>query len=147
MAKDPVRNNVIIKERKRRLFLGLPFSFTTYTLTDKVLLIKTGFFNSIEDEVKLYRIIDMTIHRSLLQKIVGLGTLEVSSSDKSSRDFKIENIKHVKEFRAYLTEYLERDRRSRGMRGAEMIDGGFEGYDTDGDHFGDGIHDHCGYDN
>lgn len=142
--KDPILNNIIMKERKRLLFLGLPFTFTTYTLTDKVLVIKKGFLNTLEDEVKLYRIVDMTVHRSLFQRMVGLGTLEVNSSDKSSGNFMIENIKHVKEFRAYLTEYLERDRRSRGMRGAEMIDSHM-GPDFDGDGFAD--HDHCMFDN
>ncbi len=119
---SPVKDNIIIKERKRWLFLGLPFTFTTYTLTDKMLIIKTGFLNTTEDEIKLYRIVDMTVRRSLWQRIVGLGSLQVNSKDQSSGNFEIKNIKHVKEFRAYLTEYLERDRSTRGMRGAEMID-------------------------
>lgn len=129
------KDNIIIKERKRWLFLGLPFTFTTYTLTDKMLIIKTGFLNTTEDEVKLYRIVDMTVRRSLWQRIVGLGSLEVNSKDQSSGNFEIKNIKHVKEFRAYLTEYLEKDRSSRGMRGAEMID-------SIPDADGDGVPDH-----
>ncbi len=129
------KDNIIIKERKRLLFLGLPFTFTTYTLTDKMLIIKTGFLNTTEDEVKLYRIVDMTVRRSLWQRMVGLGSLEVNSKDQSSGNFEIKNIKHVKEFRAYLTEYLEKDRSSRGMRGAEMID-------SIPDADGDGVPDH-----
>ncbi len=129
------KDNIIIKERQRWLFLGLPFTFTTYTLTDKILIIKTGFLNTVEDEVKLYRIVDMTVRRSLWQRLVGLGTLEVNSKDQSSGNFQIKNIKHVREFRAYLTEYLEKDRSSRGIRGSEMID---SMPDTDGD----GIPDH-----
>lgn len=129
------KDNIIIKERKRWLFLGLPFTFTTYTLTDKMLIVKTGFLNTTEDEIKLYRIVDMTVRRSLWQRIVGLGSLEVNSKDQSSGNFEIKNIKHVKEFRAYLTEYLERDKLSRGIRGAEMID---SVPDVDGD----GVPDH-----
>lgn len=129
------KDNIIIKERKRWLFFGLPFTFTVYTLTDKMLIIKTGFLNTTEDEVKLYRIVDMTVRRSLFQRMFGLGTLIVNSKDQSSGNFEIKNIKHVKEFRAFLTEYLERDRSARGMRGAEMID---SMPDTDGN----GIPDH-----
>ncbi len=132
---SPVKDNIIIKERKRWLFLGLPFTFTTYTLTDKMLIVKTGFLNTTEDEIKLYRIVDMTVRRTLWQRIVGLGSLEVNSKDQSSGNFIIKNIKHVKEFRAYLTEYLERDRSTRGMRGAEMID-------SMPDADGDGVPDH-----
>ena len=131
----PLKDNIIIKERKRWLFLGLPFTFTTYTLTDKMLIVKTGFLNTTEDEIKLYRIVDMTVRRTLWQRLVGLGSLEVNSKDQSSGNFEIKNIKHVKEFRAYLTEYLERDRNSRGMRGAEMID-------SMPDADGDGVPDH-----
>ncbi len=129
------KDNIIIKERRRWLFLGLPFTFTTYTLTDKLLIIKNGFLSTTEDEVKLYRIVDMTVRRSLLQRIFGLGTLVVNSKDQSSGNFEIKNIKHVREFRAFLTEYLERDRSARGMRGAEMID-------SMPDADGDGMPDH-----
>ncbi len=131
------KDNIIIKERRRWLFLGLPFTFETYTLTDKILIIKKGFLTTTEDEVKLYRIVDMTIHRSIWQKIFGLGTLQVNSKDQSSGNFELKNIKHVREFRTFLTEYLERDRSSRGMRGAEMIDSMTGFHDPDGMHDGD----------
>ena len=44
--------NYIWKDRKRT-FLGLPWSFTKYKLTEDRLFIETGFFNSIENEVRL----------------------------------------------------------------------------------------------
>ena len=48
---------------RKRIFFGLPWSFTRYYLTDDKLLIDTGFFSRTEDEVRLYRIMDMTLRR------------------------------------------------------------------------------------
>ena len=52
-------------DRKRTIF-GLPLSFTKYAVTEEKLLIKTGFFNTKEEEVRLYRIMDVTLNRSLV---------------------------------------------------------------------------------
>ena len=50
-------------DRKRTLF-GLPLSFTKYTLTEERFFIEKGFFNSTEDEVRLYRIQDVQLKRT-----------------------------------------------------------------------------------
>lgn len=117
-----VTSNVIIKERKRWLFLGLPFTFTTYTLTDKLLLVKQGFLSTVEDEIRLHRVLDLTVKRNILQRLVGLGSLEVRSSDQTTPLLVIKNIKHATEFRAFLSDNVEKERRRNNMRSAEMID-------------------------
>ena len=75
-------NNVIWSDRKRTLF-GLPLSFTKYTLTEDRLFIQTGLFTTTEDEVRLYRIMDVKLTITLVQKIFGVGTIKVSSADDS----------------------------------------------------------------
>ena len=60
------------KDRKRTIF-GLPWSFTVYKLTDEKLLIETGVFSKNEEEIRLYRIMDVTLKRSLEQRLFGLG--------------------------------------------------------------------------
>lgn len=59
---------IIWKDRKRPIF-GLPLSFTKYTLLEDKLLIDTGFLSTKQEEVKLYRIMDVTLQRSLWQRI------------------------------------------------------------------------------
>ena len=66
--------NIIWKDRKRPIF-GLPLSFTKYTLLEDKLLIDTGLFSTKQEEVKLYRIMDVTLKRSFIQKIFGVGTI------------------------------------------------------------------------
>lgn len=131
MAKKQIEQDVeLIKERKRVLFFALPLSFTTYTITEKKLLYKTGFLSTNEDEILLYRVQDMGVKRSLGQRIFGLGTIEVHSQDKTMPVLTIKNIKHVNEFRAILSENVEKEKTRRKFRSTEILDsdGDFSDY-------------------
>ena len=65
---------IVWKDRKR-IFFGLPWTFTRYALTEEKLYIKTGVFSTREEEVRLYRIMDVTLKRSLWERLCGLGTI------------------------------------------------------------------------
>ena len=67
--------NIVWTDKKRWGFLGLPLTFTRYTLTEEKLLVDSGFLNKKQEEVRLYRIMDMTLNRSFGQRIFGLGTI------------------------------------------------------------------------
>lgn len=123
MAKKNIEQDVeLIKERKRVLFFALPFSFTTYTITEKKLIYKTGFLSTNEDEILLYRVQDMGVKRSIGQRIFGLGTIEVHSQDKTMPVLTIKNIKNVNEFRAILSENVEKEKTRRKFRSTEILD-------------------------
>lgn len=119
-----IEDDVIISERKRWGFLGLPLTFTTYTLTSKKLIVNTGFFNTTENEILLYRIADMTIKSSLWQKLFGfgIGDLEVISSDKTHPKLKIKNIKNYNLFKKELSNYTEKERLRIKFRAGELLD-------------------------
>ena len=82
---------------RKRIFCGLPWTFTTYTLTSDRLFIETGVLGKHEDEVRLYRILDISLSRSFSQRIFGLGTIHCCSADKTMGDFDIINIKNPRE--------------------------------------------------
>ncbi len=111
-----------VSERKRWLFFGLPFTFTVYTLENKKLILKEGFFNSKENEILLYRIVDMTLSRSLIQKLFGLGSLTIEAQDKTHPSLVIKNIKHVRNFKELLSNAVEEDKLRLRMRQGELID-------------------------
>lgn len=121
MAKIP-EVNYIWKDRKRTLF-GLPWSFTRYALTEEKLIIDTGFFNRTEDEVRLYRILDITLHRSFFERLVGVGTIHCCSGDKSRGDFDIVHIKKPREVKEMLSAMVEKERMERRVGAREFIDG------------------------
>ena len=103
---------VLWRERKRSLF-GLPLSFTIYTLTETKLFIKTGFFNTREEEIRLYRILDITLRRTLEERIFGLGTIHCCTADKTAPEFDIKRIKNCKEIRTLLSDQVEEERNTR----------------------------------
>ncbi len=109
-------------ERKRLLFFGLPFTFTTYTLSPKKLELKTGFFTTVVNDILLYRVMDTTLSRNLLQKIFGLGSVQVVSSDKTHPNLCIHNIRNAEDFKDALDEQVERERMRMRFRTGEYID-------------------------
>ena len=79
------------KDRKR--YFGLPLSFTRYSLSDDRLFISVGFLNIKDDEILLYRVRDIDTSRSLWQRIFGVGTVTVMSSDKTMPTLVLQNVK------------------------------------------------------
>jgi len=115
----------IWQDRKRTIF-GLPWSFTKYTLTEEKFYQRTGFWNTDEDEVRLYRILDISLSRSFREKVFGLGSIKVNSADKSMGDFVIKRIKNPKKVRNLLSEVVESQRNSKGIIGREFLEGQIE---------------------
>ena len=113
---------ILWKDRKRT-FLGLPWSFTKYSLTEERLFVETGFFNTTENEVRLYRIMDVQLTRSLGQKIVGVGTIHVKSADKTLKDIEIKSVKDSRNVKEMLSELVEKNRTEKRVMNREVMDG------------------------
>lgn len=110
-------------DRKRVIFFGLPLSFTKYRLTTNRLFVNTGFLTQREDEVRLYRITDISLSRTLIQRIFGLSTIHCNSSDKTLGNFDIINIKDGEEVKEILSQSVEKERIARRVSTREnMID-------------------------
>ena len=60
--------------------------------------------------MRLYRIQDLTVTRSLLQRIFGMGTIHVSSKDKTLGSFDLINIKNVMDVKEDLSQKVEAQR-------------------------------------
>ena len=95
---------------KKRSFLGLPLSFTRYTLYEEKLTISSGFLNKKEEEIRLYRIKDITLKRSLGERMLGLGTIHCCSSDSTTPEFDIRLIKDSKNVKNILSDMAEEER-------------------------------------
>ena len=110
-------------DRKRVLFFGLPLSFTTYRLTSNRLFINSGFLTQKQDEVRLYRITDVSLSRTLMQRIFGLSTIHCNSSDKTVGNFDIINVKDGENVKELLSQSVEEERMARRVYTREnMVD-------------------------
>jgi len=108
---------------RKRNALGLPWTFTVYRLTEEKLLIQTGFLNRREEEIRLYRILDMTLTRSLGERIFGLGTIHCCSADKTSPEFDIRRVKDSENVKNLLSDLVEAQRSLKRVSSREFIGG------------------------
>lgn len=110
MGKNNVEEKDILwKDRKRPIF-GLPLSFTRYTLTAEKLIVKKGFLNLVTDEIRLYRVLDVSSKESIFQRIFRVGTLKIMSNDESLKNFELSNIKKADFVRSLLSDATEKER-------------------------------------
>ena len=119
------------KDRKRRF--GMPLSFTRYRLSEDRLFCETGFLNLRSDEVLLYRVQDLELTMSLGQRIFGVGTVCVHSSDKTMPHLDLKNVKNPREVKELIHQYVEQAKDKRRMRATEVLgkDGGPVCHDGD----------------
>ena len=125
-----VKMNFLWKDRRRRM--GLPLSFTRYALTEDRLFLDTGFFNLRSEEILLYRVRDINLRRSLWQRIFGVGSIRVLSSDKSTPDLLIKNVQNPLEVKELLHRQVEEMKISRRVRLGEVMGDIGEADDLDG---------------
>ena len=86
-------------EKKRWTFFGLPWTFTTYTVTDEVITINSGFLRRVENDCYLYKVVDVRLERGLMERLFGLGTIHCFSGDVTDPDLRLMHIKHAKEIK------------------------------------------------
>ena len=115
------------KDRKRHL--GMPLSFTRYRLSEDRLFCETGFLNIKSDEVLLYRVRDLQLNMSLGQRIFGVGTICVTSSDKSIPHLDLKNVKGPREVKELIHRHVEAAKDKRRMRATELVGGESGGED------------------
>lgn len=114
-----VDEEILWKDRKR--YLGLPISFTVYSLDNNRLYVKRGFFNSVMDELLLYRVLDVKLSRTFGQKIFGVGTIRLMTADQSNPNLEIKNIKKSDRIRKLISNIVERERNEKRIMGKEMF--------------------------
>jgi len=120
---------ILWKDRKR--ILGMPISFTVYSIDNNRLYVKKGLLNSVMDELLLYRILDIKLSRSLFQKIFRVGTITLSTADKTNPILEIKNVKDSDKIRRLISNIVERERNEKRIMGKEMF--GAAGIDVTGD--------------
>ena len=126
MAKTMI--DYIWKDRKR--VLGMPLSFTRYAMSEDRLFVSVGFLNLKDDEVLLYRVRDIDTKRSLGQRILGVGTVTVVSSDKTMPNLVLKNIKNPIAVKEMIHQQVEEMKIRRRVRLGEIMGAGIDDADS-----------------
>ena len=112
------------KDRKR--YFGMPLSFTRYQLSDDRLFVSVGFLNIKDDEVLLYRVRDIDTSRTLWQRLFGVGTVTVVSSDKTMPTLELKNIRDPMFVKELIHKQVEEMKIRRRVRFGEIMTTGDE---------------------
>jgi len=106
------------------LVLPVPWAFwrwlttrcTRFEITSQRLRLRSGVFTRTLEEIEVYRVKDTTEKQSLLQRLVGVGTVTVYSSDRTLPELSLHNIRGHDEARDLIRAQTERMRRARKVR-------------------------------
>ena len=112
--------NIIWSDKKRN-FMGFPWTFTTYTLSEGRLFIESGILVKTEKELRLHRLKEIYFSQTILQRFFRLGNIHIRS-DSSLGDFTLKNIFDVKKVKDEISHYANIHRKSR-VRNISRIDG------------------------
>lgn len=115
----------------RKRYFGLPLSFTRYSLSDDRLFISVGFLNIKDDEILLYRVRDIDTSRTLWQRIFGVGTVTVMSSDKTMPMLVLKNIKDPIFVKELIHRQVEETKIKRRVRFGEIMTNADDDFDDE----------------
>ena len=119
------KGKLAFTERKRWLFFGLPFTFTVVELYENDILIRKGLFNIKENDCYMYRVSDVQLTRSFIQRWFGLGTVTCFTSDVTNKTIVLKNIRHSREIKDFIyqsSEECKLRRRTVNMQNIGAVD-------------------------
>ena len=119
--------NTIWEDRKR--ILGMPISVTKYYLSEDRLFVQKGLLNMKIEETLLYRVTDISVRVGLFQRIFGVGTIIIHSSDKSTPHVDLVNVKEPLVVKELIHKHVEAMKDARGVRVSEFLDDGPSKFD------------------
>lgn len=131
MAKEK-DNDIVFEERKRWLFLGLPFTFTKYIIKDDMITIDQGFFRKVENDCYMYKVQDVEHTASLGERMFGMGTITCFTGDTTHPKLILTHVKKSKEIKNYILEASEAARmRRRTLNTLDIGAGVDDDFDAD----------------
>lgn len=114
------------QERKRWLFLGLPFTFTKYTVEEEVITVNSGLLHTHENDCYMYKVQDVELVVSLLERIFKMGTIICHTGDTTSPKLYIQHVRNAKAIKDFILEASEEARMKRRTMNTLSIDAGVD---------------------
>lgn len=110
MKNQTAEDEVKYAERRRLLFFGLPWTFTKYAITADMITIDEGLLKVEENDCYMYKVQDVKLTATLVERMFGLGTITCYTGDVTDKELKLLHIKHAREIKNYLLKASEEAR-------------------------------------
>ena len=118
----PAKENIQTRWSDRSRIFGLPITFTKYSLSDDRIFCEKGLLNMKFEEILLYRVRDISMKITLGQRIFGVGSILLQSSDKTAPVLEIKNVKNPRQVKEMIHQQVEQVKEQRRMRFGEVLE-------------------------
>ena len=115
------KDKITMKWSDRSRILGMPITFTKYSMSDDRIFCEKGLLSVKFEEILLYRVRDISMKITLGQRIFGVGSILLQSSDKTSPVLELKNIKNPREVKEMIHRQVEEIKVQRRMRFGEIL--------------------------
>lgn len=104
-----------------RPYLKEPTKNIRYTLTSQRLIIQAGLLGRREEQIDLGRVKDIRLTQGLSDRMMGIGQIEVLSTDPSTPSFRLMGVKDPQRVRDLIWNAVNERRRAMGIRSRELL--------------------------
>ena len=118
----PANENIQTRWSDRSRIFGLPITFTKYSMSDDRIFCEKGLLNMKFEEILLYRVRDISMKITLGQRIFGVGSILLQSSDKTAPVLEIKNVKNPRQVKEMIHQQVEQVKEQRRMRFGEVLE-------------------------
>ena len=118
----PAKENIQTRWSDRSRIFGLPITFTKYSMSDDRIFCEKGLLNMKFEEILLYRVRDISMKITLGQRIFGVGSILLQSSDKTAPVLEIKTVKHPRQVKEMIHQQVEQVKEQRRMRFGEVLE-------------------------
>ena len=118
----PAKENIQTRWSDRSRIFGLPITFTKYSMSDDRIFCEKGLLNMKFEEILLYRVLDISMKITLGQRIFGVGSILLQSSDKTAPVLEIKNVKNPRQVKEMIHQQVEQVKEQRRMRFGEVLE-------------------------
>ena len=116
------KDKITMKWSDRSRILGMPITFTKYSMSDDRIFCEKGLLSVKFEEILLDRVRDISMKITLGQRIFGVGSILLQSSDKTSPVLELKNIKNPREVKEMIHRQVEEIKVQRRMRFGEILE-------------------------
>ena len=100
-------------EKKRVMFFGLPWTFTPYRVTEDVITVKSGFFKTVEDDCYMYKVQDVKLETTFMERLFKLSTVVCYTGDTTHQQLVLTHIRNGRAIKDFIFEQSEAARLKR----------------------------------